>query len=326
MVKNKPKIVFRADAGPKIGYGHFMRSLALADMLKDDFENLFYTQCPDKYQYDCAVEIASLQPLPDDESKFGLFLQALSGNEIVVLDNYFFTTEYQQAIKAKGCRLVCIDDLHDRHYVADVVINHGIVDRRSFSVESYTKLCLGFEWALLRKPFLEAVEADIPARDPLKKERSVLVCMGGSDPCNLTYKVLKNLMARKDIAFPIRVVAGKQTVLEDLNPERIEIFRQQTAEQMRDLYLKSDVGVLPTSTVCMEAITCGLPLVVGYYVDNQYDFYAYLYANGYANGLGNLIGEWNPEEPIVFPRSQRFDRSCMKGIPERYRKVFLNLL
>ena len=32
------KIYFRADAGVDIGYGHFTRTLALADMLKDDFE------------------------------------------------------------------------------------------------------------------------------------------------------------------------------------------------------------------------------------------------------------------------------------------------
>ena len=31
------KIYFRADASATIGYGHFIRTLALADMLKDDF-------------------------------------------------------------------------------------------------------------------------------------------------------------------------------------------------------------------------------------------------------------------------------------------------
>ena len=35
------KIIFRADAGAGIGYGHFIRSLALADMLKNDFDCVF---------------------------------------------------------------------------------------------------------------------------------------------------------------------------------------------------------------------------------------------------------------------------------------------
>ena len=36
------KIYFRADASATIGYGHFIRTLALADMLKDDFDCTFF--------------------------------------------------------------------------------------------------------------------------------------------------------------------------------------------------------------------------------------------------------------------------------------------
>lgn len=79
----------------------------------------------------------------------------------MVLDNYFFTTDYQRAIKEKGCCLVCVDDMHDKHYVADVVINHGLTDESLFDVEPYTKLCLGFDWALLRHPFIEAVKNSV---------------------------------------------------------------------------------------------------------------------------------------------------------------------
>lgn len=44
------KIYFRADAGAEIGYGHFIRSLALAYMLKDDFDCTFFTVEPTPYQ------------------------------------------------------------------------------------------------------------------------------------------------------------------------------------------------------------------------------------------------------------------------------------
>lgn len=44
------KLFFRADAGIKIGWGHFIRTLALADMLKDVFECTFFTQEPTLYQ------------------------------------------------------------------------------------------------------------------------------------------------------------------------------------------------------------------------------------------------------------------------------------
>ena len=48
----KRKIYFRADASASIGYGHFIRTLALADMLKDDFDCTFFTCHPTPYQVD----------------------------------------------------------------------------------------------------------------------------------------------------------------------------------------------------------------------------------------------------------------------------------
>lgn len=115
------KIFFRADAGAQIGYGHFIRTLALADMLRDDFDCTFFTQSPSEYQQREAEEVCPLVALPSDDSKFEEFIDCLKGEEFVVLDNYFYTSEYQKQIKEKGCKLVCIDDMHDKHYYADVV-------------------------------------------------------------------------------------------------------------------------------------------------------------------------------------------------------------
>jgi spore coat polysaccharide biosynthesis predicted glycosyltransferase SpsG len=99
-----------------------------------------------------------------------------------------FTTDYQKAIKEKGYKLV-------KHYVADVVINHGLDNPALFSVEPYTRLCLGLEWALLRKPFIEA-----SIKNKNKKHRdtieNVVVSFGGVDQYRLTDKsrvMLENL-------------------------------------------------------------------------------------------------------------------------------------
>ena len=44
------KICFRADAGAEIGYGHFIRTLALADVLKEDSTACFDMQSKSEYQ------------------------------------------------------------------------------------------------------------------------------------------------------------------------------------------------------------------------------------------------------------------------------------
>ena len=99
----KQRVVLRADADKKTGYGHFIRSLALAGYLKEGFECCFASFNHDltflsRYQLTeilkvCVPFIASgksLEEFNDD------FLAQLHPTDVVVLDNYYFTTEYEQ--------------------------------------------------------------------------------------------------------------------------------------------------------------------------------------------------------------------------------------
>ena len=78
------KIYLRADASAAIGYGHFIRTLALADMLKDDFDCTFFTCHPTPYQVSEMEKVCPFIPL-QEESHYDEFLSLLQGDEIVVL-------------------------------------------------------------------------------------------------------------------------------------------------------------------------------------------------------------------------------------------------
>lgn len=101
----KRKIFFRADAGAQIGYGHFIRTLALADMLRDDFDCTFLTQSPSEYQQKEVEKVCPLVALPSDDSKFEKFIDCLKGEEIIVLDNYFTpqSTKTDQGERMQTC-------------------------------------------------------------------------------------------------------------------------------------------------------------------------------------------------------------------------------
>lgn len=279
-MENKKKVFFRADAGPQIGYGHFIRSLALADMLKDDFDCVFFTQSPTDYQINEMSAVCPYVGLPADDSRFDKFLKELNGNEIVVLDNYFYATDYQREIKAKGCKLVCIDDMHDKHYVADAVINHGPVTPDEFDCEPYTKLALGTDYVLLRKPFLQPIQG---------KQRGAIaiVNFGGADPLHLTDMVI-TLLLQINAPYEIVTILGDKTYLSDENRKKVTIQKNLSAQQMADLFETSAFGVLPASTVSLEATSRGLPLMMGYFVDNQYEGYTKSVVKGNFIPLGNL--------------------------------------
>lgn len=311
----KHKIYFRADAGPEIGYGHFIRTLALVDMLKEDFECSIYTQTPTEYQLREAENICPLISLPADDSKFNLFLSQLQGGEIVVLDNYFFSTDYQRVIKDKGCKLICIDDMHDKHYVADVVINHGCEDPSLFDKEDYTRLCLGFDYALLRRPFLEN-HADIERLKGL-----IVVCFGGSDPHNLTRKYVEQLIMSQGVEHIIAVVGDGYQYRDVLsNISNVEVRSRLSALEMANLFRSAEVVVCSASTTAYEAIVCGAKVYAGWYVDNQKDFYHLLCATQAIVPLGNLL-----ESHPVIDTHVKTKSICLDASKSNLRKVFWQL-
>ena len=260
------KIFFRADAGQSIGYGHFIRTLALADMLKDNFECVFYTQTPSEYQRIECKKVCQLVELPADDTRLRLFLDSLIGDEIVVLDNYFYTTDYQKAIKEKGCKLVCIDDPHGIHYVCDVLLSHGNGIPSDFDVEPYTRMCLGSDWAMLRKPFRRPVDWN------RRRNNDIVVNFGGADPFYITELIVRLLLQLK-LNYNIKVILGDKVFLSDECKAKVDILKNLSAEQMAQLFDESAFGIFAASTVCLEGQSRGLPMIVGYYVDNQEKYY-----------------------------------------------------
>lgn len=301
------KIFFRADASATIGYGHFIRTLALADMLKDNFDCIFFTCHPTPYQVGEMEKVCPFVVL-QEETHYAEFLSHLQGNEIVVLDNYFFDTDYQRAIKQRGCRLVCIDDMHDKHYVADVVINHVQTNPALFDVEPYTKLCLGFDWALLRKPFLE-----VETKHEVKAVKSVLICFGGSDYLNLTKKFI-DLLLHKGYEMHIWVIIGDKNLVDySMGSLQVEYLHNISAAQMVNVLTSSDLAILPTSSVCLEALACGTPIAAGFFVDNQMKIYDEYLVHNLIYPLGDLR-DFN-EEQFDWDKICRFAISNQVSVP-----------
>src|SRR5688572_18499785 len=102
-------VVFRADGNSEIGYGHFIRTLGIAGLIGKEFTCVYAIRNPTDYQVKQILEKCErLVVLRNDALESDEFLGILSGDEIVVLDNYNFTSQYQLKIRAKGCKVVYI--------------------------------------------------------------------------------------------------------------------------------------------------------------------------------------------------------------------------
>ncbi len=290
----KPHIFFRADGNTQIGLGHITRCLALADMLREEFDCVFLVQNPStaiKAQIEPHFKLISLPQTTDflTEARF-LVTEVLEKKQVIVLDHYQTQTEYQKMLKTAGLKVVCIDDMHAWHFVADVVINHaGGVSETAYSCEPYTKLCLGLEYALLRHPFLEAAEklAAQGGRN-IEKIENVLICFGGSDIHNLSQKATEACLKSSQFK-EIHVVLGAAfpfyegfTNFAKVH-SAVHLHQNLNAQEMCDLMLRCQLAIVPASGIAYEALATGMHMITGWYAENQKNFAKFLSENQIVN-------------------------------------------
>lgn len=282
---DKRRIWLRADASTQIGYGHFVRMLALGEMLKESFELVFATRNPTAHQIE-QIEALCDRLVVLDDAHFDEFLTLVEQSDIVVLDNYFFNTNYQQKIKDKGCRLVCVDDVHDRHYVADAVVNQILgVEATDFSCAPSTRLCLGANYAMLRAPFRAAMGGQ---RLRPNTANRLLVAMGGSDPKQITERIVGLIKEQYEGQISV-LIGGQYKGADRLTRYRgVEVHQNLDAQGCADLIAAQDVVVVPSSTLSYESFAIGCAVVVGYYTTNQIEAQRHMATQGLAIGCGDF--------------------------------------
>ena len=276
----KTNLVIRTDAGTRIGMGHLMRCLALAQAWKDDGgQVVFITACqgesllqrlreekfdihvlghshPDSTDWDCTKNILAAYP-----------------SAWVVLDGYHFDEVYHQRVKEAEHRLLVIDDrAHLKHYYADILLNQNLhAEQLRYSCEPYTRLLLGTHYVLLRGEFLgwKDWRRDIP-----EVAGRVLVTLGGGDPENHTLKVIQALGKIDVPGLEASVVVGASNphadVLEAaIGQSHIPIRLIRNAENMPELMAWADVAVSAAGSTVWELMFMGMPAILISVADNQ---------------------------------------------------------
>ena len=269
------QILFRADGNSTIGLGHVVRSLALAEMLQPAYSCSFAIQEPSEVIIqqikNSGCSVIKLPATTNYEVEASYLAHTYNQKfTAIILDGYSFTTAYQQALQP-FFKIICLDDLHTIHFVANAVINPaGGIQPEDYSKEPYTKIYAGPEYALLRSPFLEA--ATTIRRLP--EETRIFINMGGADPENYTAQVIQKL-AQLPAEIKIEVVVGSAyrhlAILEQLanNLSGLTIHQQLSADQICQLMQACSLAILPPSTVAYEWCSVGGPLYLIQTAENQ---------------------------------------------------------
>ena len=273
------EILFRADGNSEIGLGHLYRLFSLIEMLKEHFKFTFLSSetstiniIPNSYQLKIIPTQITIKEEPDLISK-----EFDKNNTLLIADGYQFDSSYQRKIKEKGFKFVYIDDLASEHMFADLIINHSPnITSQIYSAEPYTKFALGTKYALLRPTFLDLIAKE----KTVQKIDKAFVCFGGADPYNLTLKATKALLKTPQVKKIDIVLGGAYSHKEiyTLTQKNIKIYQNISEEELMKTMVTSNFAIAPASTILYELCCVKIPVLSGYYVNNQKKIY-----NGFAN-------------------------------------------
>jgi len=267
-------LLIRADASVAAGTGHVMRCLALAQAWQDAggraaFAMAESTSSVQERLAGEGCEIVSVSAAAGSQEDAGqtIVLARQQFAEWIVVDGYQFGADYQRTLKAAGFKLLFLDDYgHARHYSADVVLNQNVcANAASYEDrDAQTRLLLGPRYCLLRREF--AAWRNWKRQVPPVCQR-VLVLMGGSDPDNVTARVLDALALGEFQNIEATVVVGGSNphgaILQRLAAHSgRKIMVRRNVSNMAELMAAADIAVSAAGSTCWELCLLGLPTLL----------------------------------------------------------------
>src|SRR5262245_21508445 len=128
------RIVIRADGDRRIGTGHVMRMLALAQQARSSGDEVWLAsarldeQVADRVRTaGIEIERAPVEPGSPADSTWLIERASAGSADWVIVDGYRFPVRYQEALRAAGVRVMVVDDDgHCRKYAARFVLNQNV--------------------------------------------------------------------------------------------------------------------------------------------------------------------------------------------------------
>jgi UDP-2,4-diacetamido-2,4,6-trideoxy-beta-L-altropyranose hydrolase len=288
-----PEIFIRADGNAVVGFGHLMRALAFAAHAKKITSVKLLIRNPDRIAQDACVFYGI--PLVDIShvlvEEEAAFVGDLAGSDhVVFLDGYQFSEDYQRIVKRSGCFLACMDDHQDRFFVADCVINVAeLFDSQLVNRMPNTRLVFGLKYALIRPEFSISIEK------PNRSNQAFVCFGGGAETLPLIEKTLQALLISKIEFQQILIVLNEKLIpeVQQLHQNRfselpLKLLFNLSALEISQLMRHARVGICSSSTVSLEARAVGLPIIAGFFVENQKGIYNSLLKNKEIPELGSL--------------------------------------
>lgn len=290
----RKNILIRADGNAKIGAGHLMRCLTIAEALENKAQVGFI--CADRDSAELALSKGfDAYVLGTDyrymEQELLLWSQLFDGfgqriqEEIVqqepyvqtrkiLVDSYYVTNAYLEGLQAFG-QVILLDDMCKQPWNVDKLINYNAFATKEMydMLDSpyETRCYVGGRYIPIRKAFCGK-----DYRVKVQVEH-ILITTGGGDSENIAGRILDKIW---DASHAFHVVLGR------FNPHYEEMMKRaedagnihvyHDVKDMADLMVRCDLAVTAGGTTIYELSALGVPFVCFSYAENQEKLTAYI--------------------------------------------------
>ncbi len=264
----------RADGNAKIGAGHLMRCLTIAEelaKLQGGTKEICFL-CADEASAALAEENGfRAQVLHTDyqsmESELPVLSEKLKGSHVILVDSYHVTDLYLKQLRAYG-KVFLLDDMQQHAFPVDAVINYNAFAKEEIYQKLYqgtgAELFIGSPYVPVRPQFLQG---DYTVAGEV---REILITTGGGDVDNIAGAILHTIYEK---GLHYHLVVGKYNPhLEELtrmSKERGGITLHRDVKDMAGLMSRCDLAITAGGTTIYELAAIGVPFVCFSYAENQ---------------------------------------------------------
>lgn len=354
MKTSKAVVAFRTDASTTIGTGHVMRCLALAESLTElGFRCVFISAALPgnlnsfirKSGFEC-IEINIIEnwtpkrggsSAESQEKDANCFLEKCKHLNIflIIVDHYSFDKPWENMVFSYTKCILVIEDMpsiaHSCHIIVDSTVEENLL-YQDLVPESTIKL-LGPKFALLRKEFQG--RQDVLKRQYKKDKYKLLINMGGTDPDNITFEILKALPINVEKKFSLTFIVGKGFQQFTSLKNSLEIKFPNASlkcgvKNMSKEMAHSDLAIGAAGTTAWERCAMGLPTIQLILAENQRLVAEKTTKNGAAltlrnlTELGDLLSNLNEEKLMKMAQSavRLVDARGTERVREEIRKLY----
>lgn len=291
-------IAIRVDASLKVGTGHVYRMMTLgSELVRRNHEVIFFCRelqgnliCEIKKKFSVItldapekilkrhdnyldwLEVEYEQEIKEVKAK----LEALHSRvDCLIADSYAIDYQWHSAIKNYVTCIIQIDDLDNRKYDCDVIIDQNLYickNRYKKNSHSKTKIFCGPEYAMLRPAFTDK-RRSLSSYQSRMRDGEVVIFFGGVDVNNETGRLIEKILQEK-LHGKFNIIIGKH------NPHKAELLSRfdrndnnlifhVAIDNVEEVFARSYLFIGAVGSTTWERCVLALPGIVVAVAENQ---------------------------------------------------------